>query len=66
MTTLVTGGTGSIGAEVARVLLEQGEERPVLFDLNPSTRRLDEVAPRVDLVRGDVGTFSHVLDVVKP
>lgn len=65
MATLVTGGTGLIGAEVARLLVERGEDRPVLFDLDPSTRRLDEVAPRIDLVRGDVGTFSHVLDVVK-
>jgi threonine 3-dehydrogenase len=65
MTTLVTGGTGLIGVEVARLLVEQGEERPVLFDLTPSTRRLEDLTQSVDLVRGDVGTFGHVLDVVK-
>jgi threonine 3-dehydrogenase len=65
MATLVTGGTGLIGAEVARVLLDRGEDQPVLFDLNPSTRRLDDVAARVEVVRGDLGTFSHVLEAVK-
>ena len=59
MATLVTGGTGLIGAEVARALLDRGEERPVLFDLNPSTRRLDDVAARVEVVRGDLGEFSR-------
>jgi threonine 3-dehydrogenase len=65
MATLVTGGTGLIGVEVARLLIEHGEERPVLFDLVPSAQRLGNLASKVDLVRGDVGTFSHVLDVVK-
>ena len=37
MAVLITGGTGVIGAEVARLLLDQGEERVVLFDRNPST-----------------------------
>ena len=31
MTTLITGGTGFIGAEVVRLLLERGEQRPVVF-----------------------------------
>ncbi len=33
MATLVTGGTGFIGAEVARVLAKRGEET-VVFDIN--------------------------------
>ncbi len=65
MATLVTGGTGLIGAEVARVLLEKGEQGPVLFDFNPSPNRIADIADQVDVVRGDVGNFSHVLDVVK-
>ena len=65
MATLITGGTGLIGAEVAKLLVERGEERPVLFDLRPSSRRLEELGPGVDVVRGDVGTFSHVLSAVK-
>ncbi len=64
MAVLVTGGTVAIGAEVARLLLDRGEERVVLFDRNPSTRRLGDAAGRVEVVRGDLGIFSHVLDAV--
>jgi threonine 3-dehydrogenase len=65
MAVLVTGGTGVIGAEVARRLLDQGEERVVLFDRNPSTQRLGDAADRVELIRGDLGIVSHVLDAVQ-
>lgn len=65
MTILITGGTGLIGAEVARLLLEKGEKSPVLFDLNPSPNRVEDIADQVDIVSGDVGNFSHVLNVVK-
>ncbi|MDJ0816068.1 MAG: NAD-dependent epimerase/dehydratase family protein [Desulfobacterales bacterium] len=65
MTVLITGGTGFIGVEVARILLKKGEKRPVIFDINPSTKRLDEISDQVKLVRGDLGNFSHVLDVVQ-
>lgn len=65
MAVLITGGTGFIGVEVARILLKKGEKRPVIFDINPSTKRLDEIADQVKLVRGDLGNFSHVLDVVQ-
>ena len=33
MPTLITGGTGFIGSQVARVLAERGE-RPIVFDIN--------------------------------
>lgn len=65
MAVLITGGTGFIGVEVARILLKKGEKRPVVFDINPSTKRLDEISDQVKLVRGDLGNFSHVLDVVQ-
>ena len=65
MASLITGGTGFVGAQVARILLEKGEGRPVVFDISPSTKRLDDAADRVEIVRGDLGNFSHVLDVVK-
>jgi nucleoside-diphosphate-sugar epimerase len=65
MNVLVTGGTGFIGAQVVRMLLEQGEKGAVVFDINPSTKLLDDVADQVELVRGDLGNFSHVLNVVK-
>ncbi len=65
MDILITGGTGFIGADVVRILLEKGEKRPVVFDINPSTKRLDDVADQIELVRGDLGNFSHVLSIVK-
>jgi len=65
MPSLVTGGTGFIGSEVVRFLLEKGEEKPVVFDINPSTKRLDDVADQIEVEEGDLGNFSHVLDVVK-
>ena len=65
MSVLVTGGSGFIGAQVVRILLEKGVKRPAVFDINPSTKLLDDVADRVEVVRGDLGNFSHVLNVVK-
>lgn len=65
MTILITGGTGFIGAEVARLLLEKGEKKPVVFDINPALHRLDDVAEQTEVVRGDLGNFSHVLNVVE-
>jgi threonine 3-dehydrogenase len=64
MTLLITGGTGFIGSEVTRILLERGEKKPVLFDINPSTKRLGDYVKQVKFVRGDLGNFSQVLDVV--
>ena len=65
MTTLITGGTGFIGAEVVRILLARGEQRPVVFHVSGNTQRLDDLADQVELVRGDLANFSHILDVVK-
>ena len=65
MAILVTGGTGFNGAEVVRLLLKEGEERVVVFHVSPSMKRLDDVADQVEVVRGDLGNFSHILNVVK-
>ncbi|HKV60249.1 MAG TPA: NAD-dependent epimerase/dehydratase family protein [Ktedonobacteraceae bacterium] len=65
MTVLITGGTGFIGAEVVRLLLDRGEQRPVVFHVSANTQRLGDVLDQVELVRGDLGNFNHILDVVK-
>ena len=65
MATLITGGTGFIAAEVARLLVSRGETDLTVFDIDDSTRRLDEIAGKVRMVRGDVGNFSHVLEAVR-
>lgn len=65
MAILITGGTGFIGAEVVRILLEKGAKKPVVFDINTSAKRLDDVADQIELVKGDLGNFSHVLSIVE-
>lgn len=65
MATLITGGAGFVGLEVARQLLEDGESDITVFSRNPSPARLGGLTDRVTAVAGDVGNFSHVLDVVK-
>lgn len=44
--------------------MERGEPDAVVFDISSSTKRLDDVAGKVTLVRGDLGDFAHVLNVV--
>jgi threonine 3-dehydrogenase len=61
---LVTGGTGFVGAQVVRALVERGES-PVVFDINPDMRALTGLTGSVDFVRGDLGNLSQVLNVVK-
>ena len=58
--TLITGGTGFLGAEVARVLLSEGQTGITLFDLDPSTERLGELSSEVVVIRGDLGDASDV------
>jgi threonine 3-dehydrogenase len=65
MSTLITGGTGFIGSELVRFLLGRGEPDLVVFDVNPKTKGLGNAADRVQIVRGDLGDFSDVLDAVK-
>jgi len=65
MAVLITGGTGFTGAEVARILLKKAEKRPIIFDINPSAKRLDDIEDQVEIIQGDLGNFSHVLDVVQ-
>lgn len=69
MTTLVTGGTGFIGAYVVRDLLAAGE-RVVCLDIEPTDRLLaaiggPEVTKAVTIERGDVAELTRVLRVLR-
>jgi nucleoside-diphosphate-sugar epimerase len=64
MAKLITGGTGYIGAELARILANRGEE-VVLFDNAINCYRIEDIESKVKVVRGDLGNFSEVINVVK-
>ena len=44
MGTLITGGTGFLGAQVARLLSSRGTDEITLFDVSDSRRRLEDIA----------------------
>ena len=62
MAVLVTGGTGFIGAQVARTLVERGV-RPVIFDIRDRKNLLKGVEDKVTVVKGDLANDSHVFNV---
>lgn len=64
MAKLVTGGTGNIASETVRQLVNRGEE-VVVFDIYINRSRIEDIENKVKVVKGDVGNFSHVLNVVK-
>ena len=64
MASLITGGTGLVGAELAHLLTEAGEE-VVLFSRTMRASRIDDIGDKVKWVQGDLGIWSHVLSTVK-
>ncbi|MBI2217145.1 MAG: NAD(P)-dependent oxidoreductase [Candidatus Rokubacteria bacterium] len=68
MTTLITGGTGLIGASLAAKLLVRGE-RVTLLDVAPADWRIahlrDGVGDRLTVVRGDVTSLVDLLEAVR-
>lgn len=64
MAKLITGGTGYIGAELAHILVDRGEE-VILFDIAINRYRIEDIKNKVKLVCGDLGNFSEVFNVVK-
>lgn len=64
MVKLITGGTGFIGAELARTLVGQGEE-VVLFDVAPNWERIRDIKDRVKVILGNLSNYSEVLNAVK-
>ncbi len=64
MAKLITGGTGVIGAQLAHIFVERGEE-VVLFDRTIKSRRIDDIKEKVKVVQGNLGNWSEVFNVVK-
>ena len=60
MTKLITGGTGYVGAELARLLVEQGE-KVVLFDITINRFRIADIANDCKIVQGDLSNHSQVV-----
>jgi nucleoside-diphosphate-sugar epimerase len=64
---LVTGGSGLVGANVIRLLLDRGE-RPVLFDVALNEKLLQAVgvdAKSIPTVRGDVADLPGLISVIR-
>lgn len=64
MPILITGGTGFIGAALARTLVERGED-VILFDVVPRIERVADIRDKVKVVRGDLQVWPEVLNVIQ-
>lgn len=64
MTTLITGGTGALGLELARLLPSQGEDL-ILFDAAPRERLAAALAPAATVFRGDLSNWADVVAALR-
>ncbi len=64
MAILITGGTGLIGAELARTLVDRGED-VILFDISPNYARISDIQDKVKVVPGNLAYSAEVFNVVK-
>ena len=63
MSILITGGTGFLGAHLARALVKQGK-KVILFEANPNLKIIEDIAANVEIVRGDIANWAEVIDAV--
>jgi len=59
MNTVITGGTGFVGAELTGTLIHR-DERPIVFDVTQSRGSLASLSDRFEYVRGSVANFSEL------
>lgn len=64
MPILITGGTGFIGAALARQLVAEGED-VILFDIRPRIERVADIQDKVKIVQGDLQVWPEVLNVIQ-
>lgn len=66
MSIMITGGTGFLGAYLARYLVEeQGQRNIVLFDRSPNWDRVEAIRDHVTVVQGDVLEPLEVLGAMQ-
>ncbi|MDF1544561.1 MAG: SDR family oxidoreductase [bacterium] len=63
---LITGGSGFIGSNIARFLLEQGDQVRILDNLATGRKEnLEDIRDRIEYVDGDIRDFWTVTEAVK-
>jgi len=62
MNTLITGGLGVLGAEVAHQMVAQGH-KVVVVDIGQNTARIDSIRHDVELIHADVSHGAKILDI---
>ena len=61
---LITGGLGYVGSNLARRLVENGEE-VVIFDVSSSSRSIESIKDDVQVIQGELGNLAEVLNAVQ-
>ena len=61
---LITGGLGYVGSNLAKRLLENGEE-VVIFDILPSSRSIESIKDDVKIIQGELDNLAEVLNAVQ-
>ncbi len=61
---LITGGLGYVGSNLAKRLLENGEE-VVIFDMLPSSRSIESIKDDVQIIQGQLRNLAEVLNAVQ-
>jgi nucleoside-diphosphate-sugar epimerase len=64
MAILITGGTGFLGAYLVQRLVEEGEDKLILFDSLPNPSSIADIAEHVEIVPGDVSELSEIMAVL--
>ena len=61
---LITGGAGMVGKELARLLIADGEDVTIL-DMAPPSRIPEDIRDNVTHARADITNWAQVMDAVK-
>lgn len=64
MSILITGGTGFLGSQLARALVQEGF-KPILFDYKPNYRMVSDITNNIVVYCGDITIWSDIVDVMR-